>query len=216
MRRVSKEVGRILGDIHDPTDFERVERLLMEYAALIEPWAQQEAVLLSTRIAISNDRKWSEYMRKMGRSLRKEISDGDLLTTLERIRARVAYEITSIPIKEAERVRSLAADTIFTGIRPEELAAKIAAEQNITIERATLIARTEVSSATTSLAQARAESIGSTSYVWRSVSDGRTRPAHREMNGVVCQWTNPPQVGDEGRFHPGQTFNCRCYPEPII
>ena len=42
------------------------------------------------------------------------------------------------------------------------------------------------------------------------------------MDGVVVSWNDPPSpeklVGEKayGEYHAGETFNCRCYPEPIL
>jgi uncharacterized protein with gpF-like domain len=92
-----------------------------------------------------------------------------------------------------------------------------------------LIARTETSKATTGLVMARSSSIGLNWLVWHSTGgiggDGRTRLAHRKMDGILMRWSDPPnpealfpekKVKAYGNYLPGATFNCRCWPAPLI
>jgi len=91
--------------------------------------------------------------------------------------------------------------------------------------RAKLIARTETSKVQTAFTQARAEELGLNWYIWRTSEDSRVRKAHGHMNGVIINWGSPPNPealsptdGQKsyGNYHAGNTFNCRCYPEPIV
>lgn len=88
--------------------------------------------------------------------------------------------------------------------------------------RLKLIARTEVSKTQTALIQSRAMSLGADWYIWRTSDDERVRDSHRKMNGVICSWKDPPDpeklIGAKsyGKYHAGDIFNCRCYPEPIV
>lgn len=42
-------------------------------------------------------------------------------------------------------------------------------------------------------------------YVWRTRQDAKVRPAHRENDGHIFSWDDPPATG-----HPGESRNCRC------
>jgi SPP1 gp7 family putative phage head morphogenesis protein len=90
----------------------------------------------------------------------------------------------------------------------------------MTLNRANLIGRTEVAKASSAIVQARAQYIGSDSYIWRSVQDADVRRMHRLLNGTVHRWDDPPIAEDpisKGiRHHPGEFPNCRCYAEPIL
>ena len=88
---------------------------------------------------------------------------------------------------------------------------------------ARLIARTETSKTTTALTKARCENLGLKWYVWRTALDGdRVRKSHRNMEGVLVAWSNPPAPEElvneksAGHYHAGNIYNCRCYPEPLI
>lgn len=88
--------------------------------------------------------------------------------------------------------------------------------------RAELIARTEVSKASTALTQSRCEMMDLRWYVWRTSEDQRVRDSHDLMDDVLIRWDDPPspealnREKSYGRYHAGNTFNCRCYPEPLI
>ncbi|WP_265340329.1 phage minor head protein, partial [Salmonella enterica] len=81
--------------------------------------------------------------------------------------------------------------------------------------RADLIARTELGRATGALDQARALSIGSNGYIWRTAEDGDVRHSHREMEGKFVEWGRPPTL-DGMTGHAGELPNCRCYKEIVF
>ncbi len=77
--------------------------------------------------------------------------------------------------------------------------------------RAKLIGRDQVSKAMGELNRIRQTEVGITKYRWLTSGDDRVRTSHREINGDIFLWSNPPSFG-----HPGQDFNCRCVAVPII
>jgi SPP1 gp7 family putative phage head morphogenesis protein len=66
------------------------------------------------------------------------------------------------------------------------------------------------------LTRARADFVGATHYVWRTMQDEQVRPAHADLEGEVCSFADPPEVEGEGAHHPGEFPNCRCFAEPIL
>lgn len=77
--------------------------------------------------------------------------------------------------------------------------------------RAELIARDQVGKLAADTARQRMERAGVTHYIWRSVADERTRPAHLARDGKTFEWSDPPSDG-----HPGEAPLCRCYAEPVL
>lgn len=47
-------------------------------------------------------------------------------------------------------------------------------------------------------------------YRWRTQQDERVRPAHAVRHGRLFSWNYPPEGG-----HPGDDYNCRCWPEMV-
>ncbi len=143
-------------------------------------------------------------------------------------------EISAIVERNSKLIKSMASDVArevsldmekgqAMGKRPEELMHSVLARwPTLTEAHARLIARTESSKATTALTEARAKSAGAAWYVWRTSDDARVRGSHRHMDGVICAWSDPPSPEklchqkDYGHYHPGNIFNCRCYPEPLL
>jgi len=70
------------------------------------------------------------------------------------------------------------------------------------------------------------ESLGVTHYKWTARHDTRVRPCHRELNGKIFAWNNPPAmwyptmsrgIVFTGRYcHPGEDYGCRCTAKPVF
>lgn len=132
--------------------------------------------------------------------------------------------IKTLPSDTAHKVVNDIAEYALSGLRASKIAELIKdkTDQHARAS-AKLIARTEVSKTTTALTEARSKAINIDWYVWRTARDGnRVRPSHRNMEGVLVNWNNPPSpemlIGEPsvGTYHAGNIWNCRCYPEPLI
>lgn len=171
------------------------------------------------------------------RKAAKEATKGNMLyrALLEEMQTGIGSAINIQIMENANLIRTLPTDTAqkvvqniteeaYKGKRASEIA-KIIQSETSKHSRASskLIARTEVSKATTALTKARSEDLGLKWYVWRTALDGdRVRKSHRNMEDVLVSWDNPPSpealVGEPsvGNYHAGNIWNCRCYPEPLI
>lgn len=171
------------------------------------------------------------------RKAAREATKGNMLyrALLEEMQTGIGSSIKNQIMENANLIRTLPTDTAqkvvqniteeaYKGKRASEIA-RIIQEETSKHSRASarLIARTEVSKATTALTKARSEDLGLKWYVWRTALDGdRVRKSHRNMEGVLVAWSNPPApeelVGEKsaGHYHAGNIYNCRCYPEPLI
>ncbi len=171
------------------------------------------------------------------RKAAREATKGNMLyrALLEEMQTGIGSSIRNQIIENANLIRTLPTDTAqkvvqniteeaYKGKRASEIA-RIIQEETSKHSKASarLIARTEVSKATTALTKARSEELGLKWYVWRTALDGdRVRKSHRNMEGVLVAWSNPPApeelVGEKsaGHYHAGNIYNCRCYPEPLI
>ena len=47
-------------------------------------------------------------------------------------------------------------------------------------------------------------------YIWRTRDDNKVRPLHAVNDNKIFDWDKKPSTG-----HPGETYNCRCWAEPI-
>ena len=172
---------------------------------------------------VGSGKSWKEMALKkplVGRQINNYIKNELKGSVGQRVRELVsdnARYIKTLPTEWAEYASKQAFKMTVNGKSPEEIEAEL--RKNIPEhmqKNLKTIARTEASKANAAIAQARAEDIGIPCYIWRTCKDERVRPTHRAMEGVVCFWNDPPAPEGRDFYHPGGTYNCRCYAEPII
>lgn len=182
-----------------------------------------------TGVRVDNAKNWREAAslgtrgRDIYQALRQQMqgSVGNL------IRAQLDYNarlIRSAPLDISRKMTHYIQQEALRGRRAEDIVSDLKEYvPNLSASRANLIARTEVSKASTALTRAQAYELGLGWYVWRTSEDGRVRQSHRHMDRVLIKWNDPPspeQLGHEkhtyGHYHAGEIFNCRCYAEPLI
>lgn len=171
---------------------------------------------------------WKEAAARAGRGpeLFREISkemQGPVGNRVAEIIAQNAKLIQTIPQEWADYVVQYVQRESMKGRRPEDIENEL---RKILPERMQknlkVIARTECAKANAALVQARAEHLKIRAYIWRSAKDERTRDAHRAMEGILVFYNDPPNpealFGGKpyGNYHAGNTFNCRCYQEPVV
>jgi SPP1 gp7 family putative phage head morphogenesis protein len=195
---------------------EAAEKLLRQYADIIGPWAKQSAANMLAGVERKNRQTWQTAANRMGLDMKILLrSPGVGRAVQERVAANMTL-IKSLITGSADKVAAIVKESMATGERAEDLAKRIAEHVgDMSMGRARTIARTEVSKAGTALTQARAESVGSGGYIWRTARDGDTRPSHRAMEGKYVPWDKPVTL-DNMTGHAGEFPNCRCYPEPVI
>lgn len=164
-----------------------------------------------------NEAAWAEHGREMGRELTRELRDAQVGTAWREMLAAQVTLIKSIPLEAAQRVHGMVQEGIAASTRSTGIAKEILKTEDAPLWRAKLIARTEVSRASSVLTQVRAEQMGSEGYVWRTSRDGDVRPTHEAMEGKYVRWDSPPKT-DAGLapYHAGCGPNCRCWPDPVL
>ena len=117
-------------------------------------------------------------------------------------------------IKMREAVGQMAID----GKSINSIAEYIEYEFGVSSRHAKFLARNESAMATTSYLEAKYKDEGITEFKWYTNIDGRERPLHKELNGHVFRFDDPPiideRTGEKGL--PAQTYNCRCTFAPVI
>jgi SPP1 gp7 family putative phage head morphogenesis protein len=91
----------------------------------------------------------------------------------------------------------------------KELTQSIMQMGKVNERRAALIASDQVGKLNSQLAQYEQINQGVDSYIWSTRRDSRVRKKHREREGRVFKWGNPPDDG-----HPGWPVRCRCVAVP--
>jgi SPP1 gp7 family putative phage head morphogenesis protein len=218
LRRVARHIGDIVrgvGPQGELFDGETIITMLHRYGEILVPWARTVAARMIADVAARDAMAWSRHGKLIGQALKAEIDQAPTGLVMQRALAEQVHLITSLPIDAAQRVHKLTTEALVSGRRASEIAKEIMASGSVSRSRAMLIAQTEVSRTATALTQARAEYVGSVSYVWRTSKDAAVRPSHRKMEGVVVDWKNPPRL-DGMVGHAGQFPRCRCFVEPLL
>jgi len=194
---------------------EMIEQL-RKYSESLTPWAGRTAQKMLERVSISNLRGFFESSKELGRELRAMTAGGGIGQTIRALQAEQVTLIKSLPIEAGTRAQSLALSAVTGGRRAEDVAVELAKTEQVTLSRATLIARTESAKAASVITEARSVEVGSKAYIWRTAGDSDVRESHAEMEGEVVMWDSPPTLSDGTTTHAGQIYNCRCFAEPII
>ena len=213
--RVLKSLAAKVGEVLSGNNPRDAEDLLRDYAKAIEPWAEQVAANMVLGVERDNLAKFKRLASRMGYAMQDFLArDVVGKVVAARIEANTAL-IKSLPLEAAIKAGELAHESLVTGMRADDIVARLYGIGGATKSRVQVIALTEVSKAHTALTKARAEDVGSEGYIWRSIRDGATRPSHRAMEGKFVKWSEPPTL-DGMKGHAGEFPNCRCYPEPVI
>lgn len=220
LRSLARHVGELIEGYEVSAEaLPSLTELLRAYANALKPWAVRIARQMIMGIADADRNSWRALGTDISAQLHRDIERAPIGDRVRELLDLQVGLITSIPKEAAERVHNLTIEALESSARAKEAAADIANSANVTASRAILIARTETSRTATAMVQARAESIGSTHYVWETARDGDVRSGHKAMQGRICEWDNPPAVNENGRIMrhaPGAVWNCRCWARPII
>ena len=115
------------------------------------------------------------------------------------------------------RMRDIVGQMAIEGKSRFDVAEYIQREFGISQRHAQFLARNETAIATTSYLQAKYKEEGFVFFRWHTNIDGRERPLHRELNGKIFRFDDPPiideRTGQKGL--PAETYNCRCTFSPI-
>jgi SPP1 gp7 family putative phage head morphogenesis protein len=221
LMRVSRAIIDLIRGFEDserPTDLFKLAESLDDYADVLEPWAREVGRRMLVDVAKRDERAWAQLGEEMGRFLRREIESAPIGGTMQRLMNQQIEEVKGLPRSTAVRVRELANEALITGRRSSEIARELMATTGIEEARARMVARSAVATAATTLAQTRAEFVGSEGYIWRTSGDGDVRSDHAELEGRFIKWNDPPVVDKRTgyRSHAGCNANCRCYPEVVL
>jgi SPP1 gp7 family putative phage head morphogenesis protein len=221
--RALRKVGLVSGHIvdthvdgHTLKNSAEMERVLKEYSKRLGPWAERQSAKMLEKVSKMNARAYKANSLKMGRILNETVvkaGTGEMAFGL--MQEQVAL-IKSIPLDAANRAQKLAFEAATGGRRASDVAEDLARSTKVSESKALLIARTETARANAYLTQTRAAAAGAKGYIWRTTMDGAERDSHREMNGKLIKYDEPPTLIDGTTGHAGTFPNCRCFQDPVF
>lgn len=228
------------------TDLKKMTKALDDYSERLGPWARRQSEKLLEAVARSNARAYQKASKTMGKALKLGVANREVGPVAVALMNEQVALIKSLPVEAGLRAQRIAAENFLKGTRAQvdpELVERFLKERRNTIEmhnlfakeagtkefteemerstevainRAKLIARTETARSNAAFVQARAASVGSRGYIWRTTMDGAERESHAEMNGQYVEFNNPPRLSDGTRGHAGTFPNCRCWQDPVL
>lgn len=230
----------------DITNLKKMTKALEDYSELITPWARRQSAKLLEAVSKSNLRAYKNQSKAIGKALELGVAKQETgAVAISLLNEQVAL-IKSLPIEAGLRAQRIAAENYLKGTRAQvdpELVERFLQERRTSIEmqnlfaqhagteefkeemersteiavnRAKLIARTETARANSAFVQARAKSVGSVGYIWRTTMDGAERESHAKMNGKYVEYSSPPRLTDGTQGHAGTFPNCRCWQDVVL
>ncbi len=215
LRKIARHIGEFLNIVETEGDVAAAEATLQKYSQIIEPWAKARARVMVADIARRNDKVWRRISAEMGQSFRALFGSQDIGERFHELQAEQVTLIKSLPLEAAQRVHEVVEKGVIEGRRFSDLVPIIREGGQVSLSRATLIARTETGRVVSNLLQTRAEHVGSDGYRWETMKDAAVRPSHRAMQGKFVAWSDPPTL-DGLTGHAGALPNCRCFANPQL
>jgi len=126
--------------------------------------------------------------------------------------------VESLGSEYIDGISQAAIDTYTKGGSIKELSQTLLEHTDGNIKKAKFWARDQVGNAFAEFTKEQQSSAGFANYIWRTVGDNAVRETHSELEGRVFSWTRGAAytglLTKPGAAHPGEDYNCRCYPEP--
>ena len=144
-----------------------------------------------------------------------KVKEADVSGNVERFVADNVALISKIPRELHDDVEELVLDAARTGKRNEDLAKDIHDRFGVSTRHARLVARDQIGRFYGRVNHHRMQHLGVRRAIWRTMTDNRVRDSHVDMEGVVFDLDDPPEVDGENVL-PSEAICCRCYSEPIL
>lgn len=209
-------------------DHPEMQRELERYANKIEPWARSHAGRMLQTVQSSNKRAYVHKSKAIGAAITVEADDSHIGIIARALLEEQVALIKSIPLEAGRRAQEIALKNVLGGFRAQpdedvvaELQKQLGMTEEVAVNRAKLIARTETARANAAINQARAMSVGSSQYRWHNSGDAAVRHSHKfyrgkKLQGMIFDWDHPPTLDDGMTGNPGEFPNCRCFAEPVF
>lgn len=162
------------------------------------------------------------YEAQMSRLVAKELTQDALEENiLKEIRTFGIYINASAEYNEI--ATQMAFRTLTTSERPEGLAQELLqAFEELNYDDVYADIRTKCGIAASAKRKYQSLKYHRNWYIWYTCHDERVRESHKFMDGVICNWNDPPNPGhlltgsDGASEHPGYGLKCRCSPLSVI
>lgn len=207
---LAKQIARPDADQHTDAKEESVDAQLSDYSTAAEAeWFTKRL----GGVAADVERHSDAQFKRLGIKL-KDAAPGVAKYVPKWRKENVALTRTMFR-SEQETLEAMLRDG--AGRTYKALAKDIEDRFDITTRHAETIARSQGSRLNSQVSTARMQSAGITQFVWTTAGDERVRSRHDELDGETFDFDDPPVTNDDGDTNlPGEDYNCRCVPFPVI
>jgi len=190
-------------------------------------WQISKLIERCGNIAKSNSiNDWVKLVKEtIGYAPSKEFYDDLLEDSVKMWTEENVNYITSLPSELLSKVQEIVLWGYETKQPLVNVYVRLEKQLGITKSQARMIARDQIGTLNSRVTRFEHESMGCSKYVWKSKHDERVRECHRELDGTIQSWNNPPLMwymtlsGKRytGRAcHPGEDYGCRCVAIPVF
>ena len=217
----------------DSQDLDAKLRLLLQDVAaamekrIAEYGLDQKVEQIAKMTKNTSLREWKRAIKEtLGIDLLDDYYKGEFYE--EAIRRWIAENvllIKSIPSETLGDMREIILGSYLKGSSIRDIQKAIQETYNTSRRKAQLLARDQVATLNAQLTKMQQQDAGCNKYRWSDSRDGRVRDCHRELNGKVFSWDDPPEMWYETkkgrvytgrRCHPGEDYCCRCVAIPVF
>lgn len=163
-------------------------------------------------------REWKKAVSKtLGINLLDDYYSGEYYQTmLEKWVSENVDLIKTVPNQSLDKMKELVYQNYMKGSTTTDIVKEIQRQYGMSKRHAKLIARDQTAKLNAAITESQQREAGVSRYKWSGVMDQRERKSHRELEGHIFSWDNPPDVGKGRRCHPGQDYQCRCCAIPVF
>jgi SPP1 gp7 family putative phage head morphogenesis protein len=204
----------LMMSVYQQAHRQAVDEWLAEYGSQIqdaEPLDAQEVYRLVDQVTKTVQASVDEGIRKIPGIDPARVAGGEQV--VQAFRARNVALIKTVGPEVKARLSTILAEN--RGRTAASLTAAIRKEINVSKARAELWARDQTLKLHASVTETKHRSVGIVEYVWKTVRDGKVREGHSKLAGRTFHYDSPPDTGT-GPHNPGQDYQCRCYPQPVL
>lgn len=127
------------------------------------------------------------------------------------------YVIKDFAQERIPEMRKKIQELVLKGYRPDRVQELLEKEYGIAGRKAKFLAQNETSIMLSEYKRVTYQEMGFDKFIWKTITDGRERELHKQLNNTTWSYDNPPVIdertGQTGL--PGQTYNCRCEAIPF-
>lgn len=134
--------------------------------------------------------------------------------------------VRSLPQESLSSMRRIVEDGYFEGWGITKIRNEIVREFGLSKSKAKALAVDQMGTLCSQITRKQQTDAGCTHYRWKSRKDSKVRESHRQYNGKIFSWDDPPpswyMTKSRGKVftgrmcHPGEDYCCRCMAIPVF